>query len=474
MIGKSPNQDQKHLFLPNLTDFINPSHELYLLAEKIDWSLFESEFAPLYSKVGQPAKPIRLMVGLLILKQLYDLGDETVMGEWVSNPYFQYFCGEVTFQWQFPCDPSDLVHFRHRIGKEGVEKILAVSILLHGKEVLSEDISIDTTVQEKNITYPTDTKLAVKIIKQCRQIARQEKIRLRQSYRRVVKDLLLTANARSPKKLKLKNQARRKLKTIARRLVRELKRKLKGESLANQRAKLELFEKVLNQKREDKNKIYSLHAPETSCIAKGKEPNKYEFGSKVSFAVSQQSNVVLAAVSFRGNPNDNQTLEKTLAQEERMIGVRAQRAYVDRGYKSRKIGQTQIVSPSPGKGKTGAEKTKLRKSFRRRAAIEPDIGHLKSDFGLGRNYLKGEIGDQINAMLAASAFNFKSWMRKAIHQLFFVLSCLVRIWQQLLNVRIIKILSIFASINHPCNFAIETVLLIRQRRLLLHPDTEFS
>ena len=130
MIGKSPNQKQKHLFVPNLNEFINPRHELYLLAEKIDWQDFEQEFAVLYSNVGQPAKPIRLMVGLLILKQLYDLGDETVMSEWVSNPYFQYFCGEVVFQWQFPCDPSDLVHFRHRIGIAGVEKILAVSILM--------------------------------------------------------------------------------------------------------------------------------------------------------------------------------------------------------------------------------------------------------------------------------------------------------------------------------------------------------
>ena len=130
MIGKSPNPEQKHLFLPNLTDFINPRHELCLLAGKIDWNDFETEFAPLYSSIGSPAKPIRLMVGLLILKQIHDLGDETVMAEWIANPYFQYFCGEVIFRWQFPCDPSDLVHFRHRIGQSGMEKILAMSVLL--------------------------------------------------------------------------------------------------------------------------------------------------------------------------------------------------------------------------------------------------------------------------------------------------------------------------------------------------------
>lgn len=428
MIGKSPNPEQRHLFLPNLSEFINPKHELYLLAEKIDWNVFESQFAPLYASVGQPAKPIRLMVGLLILKQLYDLGDETVMAEWISNPYFQYFCGAVVFQWKFPCDPSDLVHFRHRIGAEGVEKILAVSILLHGKEVLREAISIDTTVQEKNITYPTDTKLAVKIIKHCRQIADKEGIELRQSYKYVAKDLLKKANAKSEKKKKEKTKARRKLKTIANRLVREIKRKISVESLAKNEAKIAIYEKVLNQKKDDRDKIYSLHAPEVSCIAKGKEHKKYEFGSKVAFSVSQKSNVIVAAVSFRGNPNDNKTLEKPLEQQARMTGVRAKKAYTDRGCQSQQIGETEILSPSHGKGKTASEKARLRKSFRRRAAIEPDIGHLKSDYGLDRNYLKGEVGDEINAILAASAFNFKSWMRKAIARLIFAINLWLR-WQ---------------------------------------------
>lgn len=143
MKGKSPNAAQSHLFQTNLSDIINPRHDLCLLAEKIDWQAFEAEFASFYSTVGCPAKPIRLMVGLLILKQIDNLGDETVMKEWVSNPYYQQFCGEVIFQWEFPCDPSDLVHFRHRIGVQGVEKILAVSILLHGEEIRNEDVSID-------------------------------------------------------------------------------------------------------------------------------------------------------------------------------------------------------------------------------------------------------------------------------------------------------------------------------------------
>lgn len=354
------------------------------------------------------------------------MGRESVF----SVLYFQFFCGETVFQWKFPCDPSDLVHFRHRIGEAGVERILAASILLHGAEVLKEDISIDTTVQEKNITYPTDTKLAVKIINKCRQIAEKEKLRLRQSYKFVVKDLLKKANSRSWKKAKERTKARKKIKTLAGRQVRDLRRQLSPESLAKHQQTITIFERVLNQKRDDKDKIYSLHALEVGCIAKGKEHKKYEFGSKVSFGVAQKSNVIMAAVNFKGNPNDNQTLQKTLDQQERMTGVRAKRAYVDRGYKGRAIGGTKVQAPGNGIGKTRAEKTTLRKSFRRRAAIEPIIGHTKSDYGMARNYLKGEIGDAFNAMLAASAFNFKSWMRKAIARLIFVLNYINQLWQQ--------------------------------------------
>ena len=430
MIGKTRNVGQKHMFLPNLVELVNPEHELTLLADKLDWDGFESGFAELYSSVGRAAKPVRLMVGLLILKQMYNLADETVMAEWVSNPYFQYFCGEVVFQWEFPCDPSDLVHFRHRIGKAGVEKILAASILIHGKEVLSEDTSIDTTGQEKNITYPTDTKLAVKMINKSRQIADAEGVVLRQSYKFVVKNLLRVANSRSPKQAKKRAAARRKIKTIASRVVRDVQRKLSGESLLKHEETIKIFEKVLAQKRDDREKIYSLHALEVACIAKGKAHKKYEFGSKVSFSTAQKSNVILAAVNFKGNPNDNKTLEKTLDQQERLTGVRAKKAYVDRGYKTREIGGTLVQAPTNGNGKTKYEKDKLRKSFRRRAAIEPIIGHTKSDFGMDRNYLKGETGDAINAILAASAFNFKSWIRKASQQLIFVLNFLNHIWHR--------------------------------------------
>lgn len=117
MIGKSPNQNEAELFRPLLKDFIDMNHQLVLLADKIDWSYFEKEFAPLYSNTGCPSMPIRLMVGCMMLKHMYNLGDETLAEAWVMNPYLQYFTGAAFFEHKFPCDPSDFVHFRKRIGE---------------------------------------------------------------------------------------------------------------------------------------------------------------------------------------------------------------------------------------------------------------------------------------------------------------------------------------------------------------------
>lgn len=422
MLGKSPVQEQKNLFQPLLKEFINMQHELVLLNEKIEWKSLEQEFAPLYSATGTPSKPIRMMVGLLILKQLYDLGDETVIPAWIANPYFQYFCGEAHFQWQQPCDPSDMVHFRKRIGEQGVEKIFQQSIFIHGKRAKSDEIVIDSTAQEKNITFPTDTKLHVKIIKQCNKIAQHENIVQRQTYTRTVKRLLITSRfSTHPKRKKNARSAQRKIKTIAGRQVRELQRNFSSEQLQQYAQKLELFKKVLAQKKHDSPKIYSLHEPDVACIAKGKAHQPYEFGSKTSFAITKHTNIVVAAVDFTGNPHDSKTLEATLNQHQQLTGQRAKAAIVDRGYRGKKkIQLTQIVCPDNANNKTGYEKQKARKRFRRRAAIEPVISHLKHQYGMKRNFLKGKKGDKINAMLAAAAFNFKSWMNKMKEKVFFV------------------------------------------------------
>lgn len=252
MLGKSGNQDQKNLFFPLLKEFINPDHELVQLSNKMQWKELEDEFSVLYSKTGTPSKPIPLMTGLLILKQMYDLGDETVIESWKQNPYFQYFCGEAYFQWDEPCDPSDLVHFRKRIGEKGVEFIFKQSILLFGKKAQEEEICVDTTAQEKNITFPTDTKLQIKIIKKCNEIAAKEGVQQRQRYTRKVKEYLLQSPlSNHPQRKKQAKKAMRKIKTIAKRLVSELERKLPAEKMIIYQSELEKFKKVIAQKRND-------------------------------------------------------------------------------------------------------------------------------------------------------------------------------------------------------------------------------
>jgi len=421
MKGKPPERSQAKLFYQNLNELVNPKHRLYKLANQIPWQEFERHFSGLYSDAGRPAKPIRLMVSLLILKQLENLSDEVVVERWVENPYYQFFSGEEFFQWEFPCHPTDLVYFRKRIGEDGAKKILKVSIDLHGKKAKEPEVLVDTTVQEKNITFPTDTKLYRRVIAHCVQIAKEEQVVLRQSYKRTTKQLMLAQRFRHhPKNRKKAMAAQRKLKTIAGRLVRELERKLEPSIFARHAPAIEIYKQILSQARKSKNKIYSIHEPQVYCISKGKEHKRYEFGAKASIVVTKNSGVIIGAVSFPENIYDGHTLPKVLKQSEELTGRRAKVAICDRGYRGKSnIGNTKIEIPKkPKKGATAYEKRKARKRFRRRAGIEPVIGHLKSDYRLLRNYLKGSEGDSINLMLAAAAFNFKKLMKQLSYNFF--------------------------------------------------------
>ncbi len=433
MMAKGKPQNQKNLFQPVLMEFINPEHELVILSSRIDWQSYENEFAPLYSHTGRPAKTVRLMVSFLLLKRMYNLSDEKVVEAWVQNPYFQYFSGMAEFQWQPPIDPSELVHFRNRIGEPGANFILQQSIQLHGG---SKDtyVLIDTTAQEKNITYPTDAKLRVKIIEKCREIAITHNIQLRQSYTQVVKRLQQEQRfGHNPKRRKKANKARNKLKTIAGRLVRELFRKLPEELLARYKNKLELYEQVLGQKRSDKQKIYSLHEPEVACIAKGKAHKPYEFGSKVSIVLSPTKGIILGAVNFTGNPHDSKTLDKALENVKQVAGIVPKEAYCDRGYRGPKaVGETDIITPR--KAKTAYQKIKYRKRFTKRTSIEPIIGHLKEDHRMAVNYLKGVVGDQMNAILAAAGFNYRKMLNQIRSAIFWLIEKLLQ-WASLLSQR---------------------------------------
>ena len=398
----------------SLDDLLNQQHPLYKLSQKIHWSVFEKAFTPLYcADNGRPAKPIRLMCGLLILKHLRNISDESVVEQWSENAYFQYFCGMHEFTPSYPCNATELVHFRKRIGEQGIELILAESIRVNDDKPDDEHLDtalIDSTVQEKNITYPTDAKLHKKIIGKVLKIVKEQNLPLRQSYTFILKGIYRDQRFRNhPKNRRKAIRADKRLRTIAGRLVRELWRNL-GENRQYDKL-LTLFQQILSQRRTSSHKIYSIHEPDVQCISKGKEHKKYEFGNKVSI-IRSITGVILGARSFR-NEYDGHTIEKSLEQVHRLTGKRIRRLAGDRGYRGKsEINGTQIVIPGKPKATDSFyQRRKKHQLFCKRAGIEPTIGHLKSDHRLGRNFYKGLFGDAINVMLAAAAYNFKRAMR---------------------------------------------------------------
>lgn len=423
MKSRTQPNHQANFLLPELASQLDPRQGLYRVAHQIDWGCFEDAFGPLYSQEGRPALPIRRMVGLLLLKHLHNLSDERVVEFWSLSPYAQYFCGEEQMQWGVPCEPSELTHFRNRIGPAGAEKIFSASIALHGEKALEEEVVIDTTTQEKNITFPTDTKLAAKIVKTGVKLAGRNNIFLRQSYARTLPKLLMAQRGRRSKNGAARaRKASRKLKTIAWRVVRQLDRSLPPQS--RDRRWLSLAKQVLSQKKKDAGKIYSLHEPHVYCLSKGKEHKKYEFGAKASVLVGKKGGVILGAYSLAENDYDGHSLGEALAQVCRLCGYSPRVAIADRGYLGRTHwGDTELITPkTPKKSDSPYQKRKARARFRRRAAIEPRIGHLKSDFRLGRNFLKGQQGDSINLLLAATAANLSLWMRNILSALLQILS----------------------------------------------------
>lgn len=415
MLGKNPKK-LPELFRPMLIDFIDQNHELVLLSEKIDWDYFEKEFSPLYSKLGNSSHPIRFMVGCLLLKHLYNLGDETIEKAWIMNPYMQYFCGRAFFEHEFPCDPSNFVHFRKRIGEAGIEKIFAFSVRMHDSKMNTSNFVLsDTTVQENNTTFPTDAKLCKKVIDYCNKIAENEGIKQRQRYTKISKQLVRnTYNGKHPKRAKIARKSGRALKTIALRLIRELERNFNEEQQEFYKEVLEIYTKAVTQKRNDTNKIYSIHKPFTRCIAKGKAHKQYEFGNKVGLVTTSNKGkkIITAIKAFLETPYDGHTIEPLLEQMQNNGQKLPKELVYDRGGRGKtEIKGVKISIPStPRKTDTAYQKQVKRKKFRTRAAIEPIIGHLKTDFRLAQNYFHGETGPQINALLSATAWNMKKMM----------------------------------------------------------------
>jgi IS5 family transposase len=423
MLKKLPQNPQLEMYKTVLTNFIHPEHKLCLLAKEIDWIGLEQEFAPLYGSTGRPSVPIRTIVGLLLLKQMYNLGDETIMDRYLENPYWQHFCGEIYFQYKLPFDPSDFVHFRKRIGEKGMKKLFRQSIDLFGEEVVrkeTREVRFDTTVQEKNITFPTDRKLTERAIEHCKRIAQKEGIRLKRTYTREIRNLKQELRfSRGPRNLKKLRRAQTKLHRIAWKIFYDLVNQIDPETQRSYYGKLNVIFRALTQKKDDKNKVYSIHEPEVLCIAKGKEHKPYEFGNKSSFAYTRKTGIIVGALAIEGNKYDGHTLKPQLQQVRELTGARVRKAIVDRGYKIKEqITGTDIVMPGPIKKQSYYRRKQQEARCRARAGIEGLISHLKSDHRMRRNYLKGTNGDKINTLLAAAAYNMVKWMRLKQQEIF--------------------------------------------------------
>lgn len=423
------------MFRSRLDQIINLKHELATLAKTVSWSFIEERCGEVYADgPGMPPLPTRLMAGLAILKYTFDLSDEELCDRWVENPYFQYFCGEEFFLHELPFDRSSLTRWRQRMGEDRVTALLqeSLSVAIRTGAMAPQDtrrVIVDTTVQPKNVMFPTDAKLLHRAQSKLVALARKAGLDLRQSYTRVGKFALIKHQRYAhAKQFKRAGKALRKLKTYLGRTIRDIGRQIAGDDELQNifRHPLHLADRVLNQKHKQgakKNlpptgpRVYSLHAPEVECIGKGKAHKPYEFGVKVSIATTLQRSkggqFALHAKALPGNPYDGHTLATVIPEMEALIGNDIDRLLADAGYRGHNAPLThtfKVYTTGQKRRMTPA----IKREMRRRAAVEPVIGHIKNEHRMERNYLAGTQGDAINAILAAAGYNFRlllTWLR---------------------------------------------------------------
>jgi transposase, IS5 family len=415
-VTPTPQTDQ--LFRPRLDEQLKMSHPLIRLSKLIDWPRIEREFSRHFvSSRGRPSLPPRLVAGLLYLQHANDASDEAVVATWLENPYWQYFCGETWLQTDLPMDPSSLTRWRKRIGEEGVEILLAVTIdaarqagLINQRSL--DKVIVDTTVMPKAVAHPTDSGLLEKSRQHLVKLAHESGIELRQNYNRQAPRMAAQigryAHARQYKRM---HRAVKALRTRVARVHREVQRKLEQLPCDIKPAAQDLLQRVgriLTQKTKDKNKLYALHAPEVECISKGKARTPYEFGVKVSIATTLKEGLVVGCRSMPGNPYDGHTLNETIEQVEVLADQSPCVVMVDKGYRGAQHPGVQILRSGQRKGVSKAMKAMIK----RRSAIEPTIGHMKMEGRLGRNALKGAIGDALHAVLCGAGHNMRLLLRR--------------------------------------------------------------
>ena len=411
------NNQQKLLFRQRLSNLLNPRHTLVILSGLIDWDDLEKEFSSFFvEKTGAPAKPVRLVAGLLMLQHMSNFSDEGSVQQWIESPYWQYFCGYDFLQWTFPINPSSLSRWRKRLGEKGMLKILAVILktalnigVVQAKSL--KKVIVDTTVMPKNITFPTDSKLYYRSIEKLVKMAKSNDITLRQTYAFVSKKALRKsfqyAHARQMKRAA---RERKRLKTYLGRVKRDVERKISGNKMLNAMfaPTLKIVEELLTQEKNSKNKVYSIHEPAVRCINKGKIHKKYEFGCKTSIVLTHKEGFILGSEALVGNPYDGHTLKQVIENAEKITNKPIDRIFVDRGYRGHGIKNKEVFISGQRKGVSSW----IKKQLKRRSAIEPHIGHMKTDGKLGKNYLKGILGDKLNANLCGIGHNLRLIIRK--------------------------------------------------------------
>ncbi|BCF97815.1 IS5 family transposase (plasmid) [Paraburkholderia sp. PGU19] len=405
-------------FRQPLREQINLRHPLVRLADLINWNRLGMAMSESFvSRKGRPATSPRLVAGLLYLQHAFDLSDEEVVWQWVENPYWQVFTGETYLQTEPPIDPSSLTRWRKRLGEAGVEELLAETIDAAKragviKAASVKRVIVDTTVMQKAVAHPTDSRLLERCREHLVKAAARHGLKLRQNYNReaphLARQIGRYAHAKQYKRMK---KVLRTLRSRVGRVMRDVERQIDAVSEGSRGVLQELIDRtkrILSQKTKDKTKLYALHAPEVECLAKGKARTPYEFGVKVSITTTHREGLVVGMRSMPGNPYDGHTLAEALEQAAILSDVTPEIAVVDRGYKGVDIEGVKIYHPGLRRGITRG----LRAMIRRRSAIEPAIGHMKTDGKLDRNWLKGVLGDAMHAVLCGAGHNLRMILRK--------------------------------------------------------------
>jgi IS5 family transposase len=420
---------QNDLFKARLDQIVDLSHALAKLAGAIDWSILEQSFGAVYNDgPGHPPLATRLMAGLAILKHTHDLSDEVLCARWIENPYYQLFCGEEFFQHKLPFDRSSMTRWRQRMGEEKLVALIQESLATATRTGAAKPadftkVIVDTTVQPKAVAFPTDAKLMHRARERLVRLAKKHGLALRQTYARVATYALIKQQRYAhAKQFRRAKRSLKTLKTYLGRVIRDVTRKI-----ADSPALRGIFATPLMLARrvhaQNKNlrpvkgapegadlRVFSLHAPEVECIGKGKAHQPYEFGVKVSVATTlghaKGGQFIIHAKALPGKPYDGHTLGTVIPEIEQQVGVSLKRILCDAGYKGHNAPQEhcfKVYTAGQKRRMTAA----IKREMRRRSAIEPVIGHAKSDHRMGRNYLAGRAGDAINTVLAAVGYNFR-------------------------------------------------------------------